>query len=497
MADAPAPAPTPTAPSGDEAILASFGYKQELRRTLKQFSLYAVSFSIISITTGITLNYAFAINNFGPAGIWTWLIAGLGQLFLAFIIAELGTRIPLAGYAYQWGARLVNSTYGWFVGFIGLGYLAVGGAGITLLATAPLTATLFGWNAGNPRLVLFIAYVLLILPAIVNVISVQLAARVNNVAVFTEILGMVGFGIALFFAWAVKGHARGVDHGIGFLTQHGTVTPLWYGFALAGLIGIFTIVGFELAADLSEEAVNARVTVPKAVVWSVVSSIVLGFIALVGFTIAMPDVKSPDLIGTVGFWFGTFWTKVFLALVVSSIFALTVVGTAAQARLVYSLARDNMLPFSKTLRKVNAQTQTPIVAMVVMFFVGAGFLQYGYLAGGGASGAFGALIGATSILPFIVYLMIVVAYMMRRKELETLPGAFNLGQWATPVMVITLIWVLIALGVVTLPHVFRKADYVSGGVIAVAALWYFVVLQGRLRRGEAGVDLITTQAPKA
>ena len=82
---------------GDEAVLASFGYRQELRRALRLFALYAVAFSVISITTGITLDYGFAISNFGPAGIWTWLVAGAGQLVVALIIAELGTRMPLAG----------------------------------------------------------------------------------------------------------------------------------------------------------------------------------------------------------------------------------------------------------------------------------------------------------------------------------------------------------------------------------------------------------------
>jgi amino acid transporter len=74
---------------------------------MRLFALYAVAFSVISITTGITLNYGFAISNFGPAGIWTWLVAGTGQLTVALIIAELGTRIPLTGYAYQWTARLL------------------------------------------------------------------------------------------------------------------------------------------------------------------------------------------------------------------------------------------------------------------------------------------------------------------------------------------------------------------------------------------------------
>ena len=86
-------------PARDEAILSSFGYRQELRRALRLFSLYAVGFSVISITTGITLDYGFAISNFGLAGIWTWLVAGAGQLVVALIIAQLGALIPLAGYA--------------------------------------------------------------------------------------------------------------------------------------------------------------------------------------------------------------------------------------------------------------------------------------------------------------------------------------------------------------------------------------------------------------
>ena len=433
----------------DEAVLSSFGYGQELRRALRLFSLYAVAFSVISITTGITLNYGFAVSNFGPAGIWTWLIAGTGQLVVALIIAELSTRMPLAGYAYQWTARLLHSGYGWFVGFISLGAMAISVAGITLLATAPFVATLFGWDTSNPRLLLLLAYVLLLLPVAINIISVQLAARVNNVAVFTEILGMTGFGVALFLAWATKSHSRGINRSLGYLTHTGSVSPLWYGFALAGLLGIFTIIGFELAANLSEEAIDARLTVPKAVILSVITAVTFGFIALAGFTMALPDVKSPDLIGTVTFWFGTVWTKVFLVLVITSIFALTVVVTGAAARLVYAMARDNMLPFSPALRKVSRRTRTPVIAMVVMLLVTAAFIQYGYLAGAGASGAFGALIGATSIIAYVVYLMIVVSYAFRRRELDAIAGEFNLGFWGRPVIVIALAWVLIALGAST------------------------------------------------
>ena len=94
--------------AADEQLLTQFGYKQELKRTLKLFSMFAISFSVISVTTGIFTNFAFATSEFGAASIWLWPVAALGALILSFVLAELASRIPLAGYSYQWGGRLVG-----------------------------------------------------------------------------------------------------------------------------------------------------------------------------------------------------------------------------------------------------------------------------------------------------------------------------------------------------------------------------------------------------
>ena len=48
-----------------DAAVAAFGYKPELRRSLRFFSLFAVAFSVVSTSTGLFLSYGFAINSFG------------------------------------------------------------------------------------------------------------------------------------------------------------------------------------------------------------------------------------------------------------------------------------------------------------------------------------------------------------------------------------------------------------------------------------------------
>ncbi len=460
--------------ASDEGINQSFGYKQELRRALRLFSLYAVAFSIISITTGLFANYGFGLAHLGAAMIWLWPVAAIGQMLVALVVAELGTRIPLAGYSYQWGARLVSTTYGWFTGFVGLAYLAVGAAGINFAVLAPLIATILNLDARNPTINLVITVVIFLAVLTINIISIALAARINNVAVFTEIAGMVGFGLILFVLWAIH-----PNHSITFLSDTGGVHggDILRALPYAALMGIFTIVGFELAADLGEEAVAARVTVPRAVIWSVASSAILGMVALIGFTIAIPDLgkitaSQVPLVDIVAYWMGDVAKDVFVVVVVFSILALDVVGLAATGRLIFSFARDNIIPFSSALKKVNPQTQTGYLSAVT----------------GKGGSAFLLLITATATLPFVVYLLTVLAYVTRRHRMDKLPEAFDLGVWAKPVMYAALAWILIALGALMIPKDFWGADLIVVIVLAVAAGWYFAVLRGRLARGEAGVE---------
>jgi amino acid transporter len=282
--------------SREHDAVEAFGYRQDLRRTLRFFALFGVSFSVISITTGIFLNFGVGIDNWGPASIWLWLIVGVGQLLVALVVAELGTRIPLAGYAYQWSSRLVNSTYGWFVGFAGLMFMTIGGGAIMLLAASPLLISEFGNDAPSQHLVLAVAIILMVLPVVVNVVSVQLTARINTIAVVTEIVGTLVFGVLLLVLWGLK--TKPTDHGLGFLTDTTQLVhhPTWYAIVLASLLGAYTLVGFELAADMAEESVNARLDVPRAVIFAVVGAVVVGFIALIGFTVAIPNlpaIRSP------------------------------------------------------------------------------------------------------------------------------------------------------------------------------------------------------------
>ena len=317
----------------------------------------------------------------------------------------------------------------------------------------------FGVNAPSARLVLSIALIMFVLTVVINIISVQVAARVNNVAVFTEILGTVVFAVVILFAWGLRGAKSGQTFHILSSTLGTVGGATWYRFAIAGLIGIYTMVGFELSADLTEEAVDSQRAVPRGIIYGLIAAAVLGLFALIAFTLAIPNLhtvqaSSLPLVTIADYWLPHFSVHVLTILVAFSMFALVVMNQAAQARLLYSMGRDNMLPFSKVFKEVHARAKTPVLSLIIGGVVSIALMVYGYL----QANTFATLIGATSIAPYIVYLLIVITYMNKRSKLASVRAGFNLGKWGVPLMIIGLVWIVAALLVLVLPAVFHGAE---------------------------------------
>src|SRR3954462_1734828 len=95
---------TPT----DRDELASFGYKQELDRSLGRFSSFAAGFSYLSILTGIFQLFGLGFLFGGPAFWWSFPIVFVGQFLVALCFAELAGQYPLAGSVYQWSKQIAR-----------------------------------------------------------------------------------------------------------------------------------------------------------------------------------------------------------------------------------------------------------------------------------------------------------------------------------------------------------------------------------------------------
>ncbi len=417
----------------DEQDLAGFGYKQELKRSLGVFSSFAVAFSYISPSTGIFTLFALGLTTIGGVFIWSWPLVALGQLIVALGFAELSSHYPVAGSVFQWTKYLAGKTYSWFAGWIYLfaGILTVTSVCVTLpLALIP-AFNLMGWNLAqshsNQRIV---AIVTLGLITLLNIFGVRLVALVNNTGVFFEIVGMVVFAFVL----AVFHH-----HQSGAVIFHTGGTSLTTGtFLIAMFMSLYVIYGFDTAGTLAEETKSPRTEAPKAIIGSVIGAFVIGGVFLFCMLLAIPSLPGA-IKGAFGpaniieSNFGAATSAAFLMVVSAAIFVCCLAIQTATIRLCFGMSRDDALPGSRWLSKVNPELHTPVwscIAIGVLAFIP--MLQF--------AGAGIVAIAATGMI-YVSYLIGNLALLAARlRGWPKKPAPFSLGRWGVPLNLLALAW---------------------------------------------------------
>ncbi|MBV8598284.1 MAG: amino acid permease, partial [Actinobacteria bacterium] len=357
---------TPVEAARDEADLAQFGYKQELRRSLGVFSSFAVAFSYISPSTGIFTLFALGLTTVGGIFIWSWPIVAIGQFVIALGWAELSSHYPVAGSVFQWTKYLSGKTYSWFTGWIYLfaGIITVTSVCVTLpLALIPAFNNM-GWHLANGHSnQRIIAVVTLVLITLLNIFGVNLVALINNTGVLFEILGMVVFAFVL----ALFHHHQSAS-----VIFHTGGTSLTMGtFLVAMFMSLYVIYGFDTASTLAEETRSPRTEAPKAVLASVIGAFVIGAVFLFACLLAVPNLHDAIKNGfgpanIIDANFSNAFATVFLLVVSAAIFVCCLSIETSTIRLCFGMARDNQLPASPTLSKVNMRWHTPIAACLVI-----------------------------------------------------------------------------------------------------------------------------------
>ena len=136
-----------------------------------------------------------------------------------------------------------------------------------------------------------ITLVALALQAILAIASTRVVAKINSVAVGLELLIVVVLAVALIVAVLITGTGS-TDNLIsqGIAAHAPQYFGVGGGLMLAMIMGLATLVGFDAAANLAEEAKDPFRTVPRAIVSSVAAAAVLGLVFLVTLTIAIRDI---------------------------------------------------------------------------------------------------------------------------------------------------------------------------------------------------------------
>ncbi|MGR6917820.1 amino acid permease [[Actinomadura] parvosata] len=436
---------TPPPPT-DEAALRTFGYRQELHRSMGRYASFAAGFSFISVLTTVFQFFAIGYSFGGAAFFWTWPVVLAGQLLVALCFAELAARYPISGSIYQWSTRLSTPAFGWFAGWIMiLGQIVViAAAALALQVVLPSIWSGFQLVGGDPAPTTatgaanaaILGLVLLALTTAVNVIDNRVLARVNSIGVTTEIIGAVLIVVLLLT------HAENAP-GVTFSTggQGGAIGALLVGSFTAA----YVLIGFDSAGELSEETRNPRRVAPRTILTALTAAGLLGGLIIFAGLLAAPSLTdgrlateglSYVLTSSLGDWVG----KLLLADVTVAIAVATMAIQTAATRMLFSMARDGVVPFSGALSRVSPRTGMPTGPALVTGVLAAAILLLNF-----ASPEAFLAIGTTCIvLLYLAYAMVTGPLLAQRLRGAWRGGApagtaedgtplFSMGRWGLPV----------------------------------------------------------------
>jgi urea carboxylase system permease len=436
--------------------LEELGYKQELKRELGPFASFASGFSFVSILTTVFELFAFGFGLGGPAFFWTWPIVFVGQFCVALIFAELSVRYPVAGAIYQWSRRVSTDPLGWFAGwYMLIGYIvSVSAIAIAMQAALPGVWSGFQLVGGDASPTsatcalnaILLGTIVILICGFISAFGIKKLATITIIGVCTEILGVVLL-IIILFTHSVRGpgvlmSTAGVEDKDSYI----------WAFLASMLMATYVMYGFDSAAELSEETRDPRRTAPSAITRCMLVSAIGGGLVLLGALMAAPSLTDGNLANN-GIAYvltaqaGPVLGKIMLAVVSISIFSAALAIQASAARVMFSMARDGRLPFSKALSKVSPRSGTPLMPSFVVCTLAIGILLLSL----GSSSVFGDIASVAVVIVYLAYLLVTVPLLIQRlRGHETYsriyhPGYFNLGRWGTLINLVAVVFGLFLL----------------------------------------------------
>ena len=470
----------------DSEELKRFGYSQQLNRMMGGFSSFAISFSLISVLTGIFANFNFGFRQVGGAIVWSWLLVGGGQFLVALVMADLSNRFPISGYGYQWSARMMNPHFGFFVGWLLLIQFITGFPGTSEAMAVTISSMMGGASDGWG--VVFITLAVMTVVAIIHLSGIRLVSIINNLGVYAELAGVVLLIGALAVIWFISGaiNAENLFKAVNVLKAESAGLS---SFALSLLLGAWCLTGFEAAADMAEETKSPHKNVPRAVILSQVSASIAGFLMIGLLVVSAGDIheaqkSSNPLIFILKNAIGERGTAIATIIIVLSIFACAVASMATATRLLFSLSRDNILPFSSILSRINEKRQTPQYAIIAIWaFSCLAVLLFKQIE---------VITSVSAAASYLGYAGIMLAAILSKKSCNAEEG-FSLGALRKPVQLASLCWTLIVAASIMIPETeidglqIRHLPAVSALIVVIAGIvLYFLSVRGKINKRIAG-----------
>ncbi|GGI86934.1 APC family permease [Pseudarthrobacter scleromae] len=333
-----------------------------LTRTLKLPSL--VLFGLAYLTPIIVLGiFGIIAETTGGAAPAAYLVALVAMLFTAHSYGRMAVAFPVAGSAYTYVRRSIDSRVGFLVGWaVLLDYLFLPMV-IWLIGGSYLSAQFPGVPIG----VWIVGFI--VITTLLNILGIKVADKANYVLMAFQLLVLVFF-VALAIGSVVSANgAGGLASGQPFFNSTASFATISAGAAIAA----YSFLGFDAVTTLTEETINPRRTVPRAIM--LVALIGGGIFVAVSYVTQLVHPggvfeDSASAASSIALQIGgQLFGAVFLAGLVVAQFASGLAAQASASRLLYAMGRDSVLP-KAVFGKLSEKFHTPVANLVVTGIVG-------------------------------------------------------------------------------------------------------------------------------
>jgi amino acid transporter len=384
----------------------------QLRRALKFGDLF-----LFYVVTGFSLRWVATAAAAGPSALVIWLIAALGLFVpLVFSVLELSSRYPEEGGVYVWSKRAFGPFAAFITGWTYWGSNLPYFPGLLYFAAA--NALFIGgpaWQSLSTHTAYFIVVSLagLALTVVLNVVGLNVGKWLNNVgalAGWIPGLLLIGFGMV---AWMRFGSATPMTADA--FVPSTTLKDVIFWSTIAFAFG-----GVESASTMGDEIVDARRTVPRAILAAGAVMTVMYMLGTLSVLLAMPKDQVSGLQGimqaiqTMAGKVGAGWLVPAIAVLVTTNAVGGVGGWfAATARLPFVAGIDRFLPAA--FGALHPRWRTPYVALLVQAAIAALFIAISQ-PGTTVHGAYEALVSMSIIAYFIPFLFLFAAMIRLQRE---------------------------------------------------------------------------------
>ncbi|GAA1321596.1 APC family permease [Leucobacter albus] len=407
----------------DDEHLQVLGYEGKFDRSMSLWANFALGFTYLSPLVGVYSLLAVALSTGGPPSIWWIVIVACGQLLVSLVFGEVVSQYPIHGGVYPWARRLWGRRYAWMAAWVYIWAMIVTITSVAEFGAGFITS-LFGIEL-NAETTLFTALGLLLFALLINFSGTKGLARIARIGLAAELIGVIGLGLYLLI------FQRKQEFSVFFDTMgvegEGSYVPVFLASALAGL---FLFYGFEACGDVAEEVADPARRIPRAMMMTILVGAVSALFSFAGYVLAAPDLEGivsgeiadpiPAILEST---LGTVGAKVFLVVTVLAFVSCVLSLQAAASRLLYSFARDGMLPGHTWLSKVSPRSKVPTNALIVACTVPALICVLIYFNDG-------ILVPVTSFAILGIYVafqMVVLAALRQRFKGWRPAGPFSLG----------------------------------------------------------------------